>query len=177
MVGNSRNAYVRNSATRVLKEAALAGPPVPIDQLISDQGLALTEGTIPKGWGYFDATAWAVHLSSDLFQETTRNRNRRRFTLAHELGHCVLEHGEQSCWNLGSIAEAMGLDDLDDLPDYEQEAHHFAREILLPRPWFTRDWQTEAKPERWEQAYGVSRETLFIVVQERRLLMARRKRR
>jgi Zn-dependent peptidase ImmA (M78 family) len=175
VISNRRGPYVRNLATRLLKDAAVTDPPVPVDELVLTQGLVITEGTIPQGWGYFDAQAWAIRLSSRLFRETPGNVNRRRFTLAHELGHCVLDHGERSCWNLGSLAEAVQLDDLDDLPDFEQEAHHFARELLLPRAWFKRDWLAEASPERWTVVYGVSRETLFIVLQERRLLMAGRK--
>lgn len=175
MISNRRGPYVRNLATRLLKDAAVTDPPVPVDELVLTQGLVITEGTIPQGWGYFDGQAWAIRLSSRLFRETPGNVNRRRFTLAHELGHCVLDHGERSCWNLGSLAEAVQLDDLDDLPDFEQEAHHFARELLLPRAWFKRDWLAEASPERWTVVYGVSRETLFIVLQERRLLMAGRR--
>jgi Zn-dependent peptidase ImmA (M78 family) len=177
MVRNNRSAHVRANANRLLKAALLTDPPVPIEKLVGDQGLAITEGKIPKGWGYFDAGAWAVRLSSELFRETPRNQNRRRFTLAHELGHCVLDHGEQSCWNLAALPEPMELDELDDLPDFEQEAHHFAREILLPRSWFLRDWKRNPDPARWERVYEVSRETLFIVLGERRLLMAGRTRR
>jgi Zn-dependent peptidase ImmA (M78 family) len=47
----------------------------------------------------------------------------------------------------------MELDELDDLPDFEQEAHHFAREILLPRSWFLRDWKRNPDPARWERVY------------------------
>lgn len=177
MIRNSRDGYVRKTAETMLKTGGATAPPVPIEKLIADHGLALTEGKIPHGWGYFDAGAWAVRLSSDLFTETPQNRNRRRFTLAHELGHCVLEHGEQSCWNLGSVAEATGLDELDDFPDFEREAHHFARELLLPRILFGRDWKSAPTADRWAPAYGVSRETLFIVLTERRLLMTGRKRR
>ena len=176
MVRNNRGAYVRANADRLLKGAALAEPPVPIEKLVADEGLAITEGKIPQGWGYFDPGAWAVRLSSELFYETPRNKNRRRFTLAHELGHCVLDHGDQSCWNLATVPEPLEVDELDDLPDFEQEAHQFAREILLPRSWFLRDWKHDPNPARWEQAYEVSRETLFIVLTERRLLMTRRTR-
>ncbi len=177
MPRNNRSGHVRANADRLLKEAGLAGPPVPIEQLVANQGLAITAGKIPGGWGFFDPGAWAIRLSDELFVETPKNRNRRRFTLAHELGHCVLEHGEQSCWNLSSLPEAMELEELDDLPNFEQEAHHFARELLLPRGWFQRDWMADPSAARWEQIYGVSRETLFIVVGERRLLMAPRRRR
>lgn len=149
---------------------------MPVEQLIADRGITITGGKIPNGWGYFDAARWAIRLSDSILLENAATRNRRRFTLAHELGHCVLEHGEQSCWNLSTVAEPSEVDELDDLPDFEQEAHMFARELLLPREWFRRDWLERPDANHWSQVYGVSWETLFIVLGERRLLMARRKR-
>jgi Zn-dependent peptidase ImmA (M78 family) len=174
---NTRDAYVRAEADKLIKAAALTGPPVPIDQLVANLRLAITKGEIPQGWGFFHPGTWTIRLSTSIYEETPSNRNRRRFTLAHELGHCVLEHGEQSCWNLSAVAEPLELSELDDLPNFEQEAHHFARELLLPRPWFARDWQKDPNPGTWERTYAVSRATLMIVVMERHLLMARRKRR
>src|SRR6266568_325540 len=138
MAGNNRAAHVRASATELIRGAHLTQPPVPVDQLVLEQGLSITSAKIPNGWGYFDAGAWAVRLSTSIYAETPATRNRRRFTLAHELGHCVLGHGEQSCWTLSSVAEPADIDQLDDLPNFEQEAHLFARELLLPRLWFRR---------------------------------------
>jgi Zn-dependent peptidase ImmA (M78 family) len=172
---NTRDAYVRAEADKLIKAAALTGPPVPIDQLVAKVGLAITKGEIPQGWGFFHPGTWSIRLSTSMHEETPLNRNRRRFTLAHELGHCVLEHGEQSCWNLSAVAEPVQLTELDDLPNFEREAHQFARELLLPRPWFERDWLEDTNPQRWEGTYGVSRATLMIVLMERHLLMARRK--
>jgi Zn-dependent peptidase ImmA (M78 family) len=177
LAGNSRALFVRAAATKLLKAADVSGPPVPIVQLITDQGLAITSGNIPDGWGYFDPGAWAIRLSNSILVETAATRNRRRFTLAHELGHCLLEHGEQPCWNLGSVPEPADLGQLDDFPDFEQEAHLFARELLLPREWFRRDWLVSQDVTHWVGVYGVAKETLFIVLAERRLLMSHPKKR
>lgn len=174
---NSRSAFIRAEAGRILKEADVTGPPVPIDDLVIGHGLAIHEDSTHRTWGAFHEATWSIRLSPRLYRETPSNRNRRRFTLAHELGHCLLKHGDQSCWNLGGVAEPVDLADIDDLPDSEQEAHQFARELLLPRPWLKRDWEQDATPAHWEALYGVSHETFFIVLTERRLLMARRTRR
>lgn len=174
---NRRDLFIRTAAERVLKQAGITAPEVPIEQLVRAHGLAVVEGQIPKGWGYFDPSGWAVQLSADLYREQAFNRNRRRFTLAHELGHCVLEHGQNSCWNLGLVAEVTDLRELADAPDFEAEAHLFAREVLLPRPWLERDWEQAPEADRWARIYGVSRETFFIVLIERNLLMQTRKRR
>jgi IrrE N-terminal-like domain len=62
----------------------------------------------------------------------TRPPKRKRFTLAHELGHVLIP------WHIGTI-----LDEIDfagngkDLPywELENEANRFAAELLMPRRW------------------------------------------
>jgi Zn-dependent peptidase ImmA (M78 family) len=171
MRNNVRLALVRAAAEKALQDAGVREPEVPVEELVRAYGLSISEGDVPQGWGYFHPASWSIRLSAALYRENQQNRNRRRFTLAHELGHCVLEHGETSCWNLGLSAEPSNLNELDDVPDFEQEAHQFARELLLPRPWVARAWVTDPNPERWALIYGVSTQTLFIVLMERRLLM------
>ena len=57
--------------------------------------------------------------------DTTPNRNRRRFTLAHELGHCILEHP------LDSI-QFRTNEFYDSKQALEAEANVFARSLLMP---------------------------------------------
>ncbi|MCD5421423.1 ImmA/IrrE family metallo-endopeptidase [Rhodococcus pyridinivorans] len=55
---------------------------------------------------------------------------RYRFTLAHELGHVQLP------WHTGiNVCHSEGDEELDSpsISSYEQEAHHFARRILVPQ--------------------------------------------
>lgn len=56
-----------------------------------------------------------------LYNDTVDYRNRRRFTLAHELGHCLLNH------KFGHLDN-----DLYDLQ--EKEANYFAKRLLAPLP-------------------------------------------
>lgn len=53
---------------------------------------------------------------------------RTRFTIAHELGHAVI------AWHIGSAECAMPKGSPDRSP-LEQEADHFASELLLPSDW------------------------------------------
>ena len=57
--------------------------------------------------------------------DTIPNRNRRRFTLAHELGHCILEHP------LDSI-QFRTNEFYDSKQALEAEANVFARSLLMP---------------------------------------------
>ncbi|MDO5769293.1 MAG: ImmA/IrrE family metallo-endopeptidase [Psychrobacter sp.] len=55
------------------------------------------------------------------------HRNRQRFTLAHELGHFVLEHGEKSDNSQTLYRQNNHTDPV------EIEANNFAAELLMPK--------------------------------------------
>jgi len=171
---NNRAALIRRTADDTLRESRANGPPVPIEAIVASQGLGIDRIADPRLLGEFDRDRWTIGLGADLFDEVPHNRHRRRLTLAHELGHCLLEHGEAPCWNLPALGEAGSLTDLNDSPDYEFEAYAFARELLVPRHWFKGDWETAQDVMRWSMTYAVSREVIFIVLEERRLLMQRK---
>jgi hypothetical protein len=54
---------------------------------------------------------------------------RTRFTIAHELGHAVM------AWHIGTAECAMSQSDSLQRSPLEQEADHFASELLLPSDW------------------------------------------
>lgn len=58
--------------------------------------------------------------------------HRKRFTLAHEIGHIVIP------WHTGSIVDDLEADDPSGRDDYrymEGEANRFASELLMPKEW------------------------------------------
>lgn len=58
--------------------------------------------------------------------------NRRRFTLAHELGHIVIP------WHMGSFVDCLDSDAMPNSVGYwtaEDEANRFAAELLMPSSW------------------------------------------
>jgi Zn-dependent peptidase ImmA (M78 family) len=71
-----------------------------------------------------------------LYKAGTR-KERRRFTIAHELGHFLLpsHKGNQHC-TAADLRETR-LDN--DHRRREAEANRFAAGLLMPRPWFSRD--------------------------------------
>lgn len=56
-----------------------------------------------------------------LLNETIDYPKRKRFTFAHELGHLILQHGDQYCDSKNFFKKRI-----------EVEANHFASELLLP---------------------------------------------
>ena len=82
----------------------------------SYEGTLLRFKGIPRGY---------IVLSSHV-----RESSRRRFTLAHEIGHYVLPDQQDLCQPCTS-GQIEAWDD--DLPKLEIEANRFSAEILMPR--------------------------------------------
>lgn len=57
------------------------------------------------------------HVSYELLYNSHANKRRMRFTLAHELGHILLQHHREELWE-------------------DKEADYFAAQLLAPRPVF-----------------------------------------
>lgn len=69
-------------------------------------------------------------LGSVLIKKSIRELGRRKFTIAHEIGHYVLPHHGQN----ESVCAAREVENWDkNLPEPEQEANVFAGELLVPK--------------------------------------------
>jgi Zn-dependent peptidase ImmA (M78 family) len=79
---------------------------------------------------------------------------RRRFTIAHEIGHLLLGH---TCTD----------PDLDNDP--EAEANQFAAELLMPLAILKIDYKAKPSPDYLAQKYIVSREAMIIHLMECRI--------
>jgi hypothetical protein len=114
---------IRREAERLLEAAGASRPPVPLRDVVSMLNLSLVEraqepfsaseaALVPLGDGH------AIELYG------TRGDRRRRFTIAHEVGHFVLHPGRVR-------AERGGLNNVGS-QSQEREADLFAAELLMP---------------------------------------------
>jgi len=112
------------AADELLEQADIDGLPIPIQQLARDCGALVVELPMSDGlsglvFEYEDGAVIAVNADHPA--------NRRRFSIAHELGHYLLDHHDRF---------HIDVDD-SDVPGYdwqvERMANEFAAEILMPR--------------------------------------------
>jgi Zn-dependent peptidase ImmA (M78 family)/DNA-binding XRE family transcriptional regulator len=86
------------------------------------------------------------------YNSRTKHLGRRRFTIAHELGHLVLRHHERFHLDLGSTAADGHPPDYDWLS--EREANDFAANLLMPdgevRKYFRPSVPVEDLAERFQ---------------------------
>lgn len=114
--------HIRRQAARLLHIAGIAREPVSLRDVVSALNLEvvqtarepfMSEAALePMGDGY----AIVLHGDSD--------ERRRRFTIAHEIGHYVLHPGRPRMERGGHVTEAGRLE--------EREADVFAAELLMP---------------------------------------------
>lgn len=81
---------------------------------------------------------------------------RRRFTIAHEIGHLLLDHCCNKNTEDGSINET--------------EANLFASELLIPTSFLKKDFSKIKNIQELAKLYRVSEQTLSIKLMETRLV-------
>src|SRR5439155_26251661 len=93
---------------------------------------------------------------------------RRRFSIAHELGHLCLGHDVTTF----SASTDPEQDDYREDPDraMEVEANQFAGELLMPPEWVRADWMRGLRPADLARRYMVSEQAAWVAAQSYRLL-------
>ncbi|HEU5253780.1 MAG TPA: ImmA/IrrE family metallo-endopeptidase [Solirubrobacterales bacterium] len=128
---------------------AAEAPPVPVERVATsllglfvdeaDDLRALPGAPADQGRlsGMLDAEEMVVWVDRG---EARRSPGRRRFTIAHEIGHLVLHiPGSHKAFydrpgDIREIDEGPAGEELPELRRREREANAFARELLMPEP-------------------------------------------
>lgn len=122
----------------ILKHHPHWTPPVPLESL------ARTVGIVDFKDMEVDGFEGALMTDADksrgvILTKKGARDERRRFTVAHELGHFLIpsHRGNQQC----TAADLRENRRNDTHRRQEAEANRFAAGLLMPRPWFTRDME------------------------------------
>ena len=146
------------AAGRLLEELAISGPPVPVDNIVRNLNIYHDHIDVVD-----DVSA--VLLRGPDFTAIAVNKNhsdeRKRFSLAHELGHVILGHDEKLYIE---FAAPELLSDLDNRRENEErEANWFAADLLMPRDWVLRDWKRlEKDVGKMASEYQVSQQAMWV---------------
>lgn len=115
------------AALKILQENYITSWPVPVEELIEFHGLGLilsefTDGEIS---GVIDLNKKYLYIN---FSDSPQ---RKRFTIAHELGHWILHRTELAANQEIAVLyrRPLGTEEIDVL---EQEANCFAANLLVP---------------------------------------------
>lgn len=131
MTRTARSRNPRTRAAEVLKDSGVTSRPVPVDIIAQQKGIALRYMPLD------DSLSGMIFMHEDtptIVVNSLHHPNRRRFTVAHELGHFEL--------HMAAIGTDVHVDkrflarDTNSSTGFdvkEVEANRFAAELLVPR--------------------------------------------
>lgn len=149
---------IRKAAEVMTELGILPPPPVDIGKMVGEWGLAVDYVQRPRGLhGRVMATRAVIEIANN------DPPHRQRFTLAHELGHYVLDHNPV-------FTEAESHEVVDPKQINEREANYFAAVLLMPKEWLREDWRMLRDASRIADLYNVSAEAMWIRLEELSLI-------
>lgn len=124
----------RDTADALLEAAAVTTAPVPIEQLIAGCGVRI----LPWKFENVDGLVVEQESGAVICFNSSQAETRKRFTLAHELGHYLLRHADAFYVDLGG---ELSPNATGEHPGYdwraERAANEFAANLLMPS-WMVR---------------------------------------
>lgn len=131
----------------ILRELRIQEFPIKPRQIAAELGIVVWERELPEtcdGWLMQVGNACGI-----LINERIRSEARRNFTIAHEIGHYLLDHDKTRSCSLDEQLNFMVVEQECDTEEArlqkqtyllsEQRANRFAVELLMPSPIFLAD--------------------------------------
>ncbi|HMQ01536.1 MAG TPA: ImmA/IrrE family metallo-endopeptidase [Candidatus Doudnabacteria bacterium] len=148
-------------AQKLIKQAGVAGAPVSLQRVI--ECLQLTHDLEVRRIFTSDKVSGLLVVCREMDEEYSTigfNANdswyRRRFTIAHEIGHLLFGHACTKGQNSGT--------------HNEREADIFAAELLMPTKLIKADFQSQPNLQQLSHLYRVSQQALTIKLMDCRLV-------
>jgi Zn-dependent peptidase ImmA (M78 family) len=143
-----RTSYIQ-SLTKELSKKYNYTPPIPVEKLAEDMGLKIREVSTELD---IDAKLDSKNMRI-VVNSLKTNPYRRRFSIAHELGHFVLKHDVRP-WE---------FEDPDTGKSYvESEADEFAGALLMPKDFLTTHIKKGVSPTELQNMCQVSKDALWV---------------
>jgi Zn-dependent peptidase ImmA (M78 family) len=162
-----RRKLISQTVTRLLQEGGIDGPIVDVTALAESEGaIVVSEPEANDFSGFLYQSGKSAPI---IGVNSKHSPNRRRFTIAHELGHLLLHskrgvHLDQAVVQMRGEKAAAGTD------EHEIEANRFAAELLMPQDFLQKDLASmgdsfaddEKAIAQLAKRYGVSSQAMAI---------------
>lgn len=150
-----RTSYIRRITKELIKEYNYQ-PPIPVEDLIDRLGLSIREVSTELD---IDAKLDANKMRI-IVNRLQTNPFRRRFSLAHELGHFVLKHHIKP-WEYEDPETGKSF--------IEPEADEFAGSLLMPQHLLTEHIKKGTPLNDIQHKFQVSKQALWVRLEIYRL--------
>lgn len=157
----SETKAARNLGEKIIKEAQITEPPIDVFSIVEkNYNIKLRQISLND-----DISAIVDLGNNEITLNKDKNHNHIRFTLAHELGHIVLNHKERRWTEYSAYIGSSNPD-----KKIEEEANAFASGLLMPKFILTKLANKKTTPDRLAELFQVSKEAMWYSIQTYRLL-------
>lgn len=160
-MARARIGYSRSMARKILKQLGVVAPPINICSIAIEEGFTIQEI-------HASDNRWSGQLYRSvktIAVNAVHHEHRKRFTIAHELGHYFLGHDADDLRDetgfLGAYESGI-LEEDNRLPDIDKEANEFASELLIPLTMIKKDYREMSNAKRLAVRYGVSEAAMWV---------------
>ncbi len=159
-----RRQFCISEAKRLRRELNITQPPVPIEEIAKALFLEIK---VKTGW-LRSRRALLRRELGEIWVNGEESRRAQRFLVGHEVGHFVLHR------NVTVFSEHADEDSAeyskDPMKELDKEADFFSSVLLVPPDWLTQDVNAGLTPDELSERYWVSREVIFIALDQHQLL-------
>src|SRR3989344_6612983 len=155
---NSHSKHIEKLTLQVLKSIGCTNPPVPIEKIPEKFELEVVEFPFhEKISGLLKKEQGVIGVNKG------QHPVRRRFTIAHELGHFLLGHNIEK-----GVDDDIVDDDYDKPYPQEREANMFASALLMPSEWVKKEFKAQGSDlskidlDKLARTFGVSKQAMTI---------------
>lgn len=158
----TRKSEVQSRAQQVLRDHGLIGGAVDPVRLAGELGVKVYNAKFG-----IEGTHGLLAIRSgrpSIYVEASDSPARKRFTIAHEIGHYLLHFGDQDVEHIDSADDFRTVHDPDEgwSPDKrrEWEANAFAAALLMDEASVRKHWPTVGSIEGMAALYQVSKQAM-----------------
>lgn len=138
-----RKKFIRSTVENLLSKVSLEGAPVDLDAVAKVLSLEISEQTSLDD----DISGCLIRRDDGrniIGVNAAQHPNRKRFTIAHEIGHYLLHKGEEYHLDRAPSFRINFRDTVSSaaVDENEMEANLFAAELLMPADFLARDLES-----------------------------------
>lgn len=122
----------RSLARRVLKNACVLLPPIPIEKIVNEFGITVRYEPLDSTKEKISGMLYRSKSDCVIGINSSESAERQRFTMGHELGHFLLHKGMQMHLDSSRNIFLRKLGSSKSFDPKELQANAFAAELLMP---------------------------------------------
>ena len=158
----TRTRLCEMKAAELLRDADITGPPVDVKGIAESLFLQIVESNIRRHSGR------AILDHGTIYVNTSESPAAQRFSIGHEVGHYIL-HPDSFVFSAHEDPESE-LYAREPDKELEREAEYFSGVLLVPPKWLRQDVDSGLMPDQLASRYKVSRDAIFVALDQHRLL-------